>query len=312
MKLWLSKGSEVSLHEQLTLQLVLGIVSGDLQPGERLPSTQQLARRFDIHPNTARAAYRDLTKKGWLEWRPGSGFYVKTLNAEAKLDPGLDLDRLISTFFQLARDRGHTLSEIRSRVTRWFSYQPPDHIVLIEPEPELREILVTEIAMNTSMRVVGIGIDECSKPQNLPGGFCVALYDSAREVQAALPTDSCMFLHSRSISKSLENELKPDSDTVIIVVSRWPHFLKWAHTTLVAVGIDPLSIELRDARKKEWRHGLTARAFIITDSLMAHQLPRLCRPRIFQIISDESIAELNNRLQTGYARTSGNGNSIND
>ncbi len=52
MRLWLTKHSEVPLREQLTTQIVLGIVSRDLRPGQRLPSTRELARRFGIHANT--------------------------------------------------------------------------------------------------------------------------------------------------------------------------------------------------------------------------------------------------------------------
>src|ERR1051326_4203773 len=77
MKLWLSKSSEVPIQVQLTTQFVLGIVSADLAPGERLPSTSELARRFNIHANTIRAAYRELAQRGWVDWRQGSGFYVR-------------------------------------------------------------------------------------------------------------------------------------------------------------------------------------------------------------------------------------------
>ena len=66
MRIWLNRTGEVSLREQLTTQVVLGIVSRDLAPGQRLPSTRELARRYGIHPNTASAAYRQLEQEGWL------------------------------------------------------------------------------------------------------------------------------------------------------------------------------------------------------------------------------------------------------
>ncbi|MCI0415128.1 GntR family transcriptional regulator [bacterium] len=299
MKLWLSKSSKVPLHEQLTTQLVLGIVSADLAPGEHLPSTNQLARRFQIHPNTVRAAYRHLVKTGWLEWRRGSGFYVCDFKKDAKVSPGLELDHLISTFFRLARDKGYSLEEIQTRIVRWFSVQPPDHILVIEPEPELREILTIEIGKQNIKRVDGISLEECSKPEKFLGAFCVALYDSAKAVKAVLPAGiSCLFLHSRSISKNLQNQIKPGPDTLITVVSRWPSFLTWSHTTLVAVGIDSESILLRDARNKSWERGLTPRDFIITDSLLAGRFPKNFKPHVFPIISDESLQELRTQFQT--------------
>jgi len=158
MKLWISKSSEVPIQEQLVTQLILGIVSADLAAQEKLPSTTQLGRRFRVHPNTVRAAYRELVDRGWVEWRAGSGFYVRSRNGRQKLDPSLDLDHLISTFLEIARRRGFSLSEIQKRIGRWLAIQEPDHIVVIEPDPELRAILISEIKDHVSRPVVGVGI----------------------------------------------------------------------------------------------------------------------------------------------------------
>src|SRR5215212_7824652 len=103
MRLWLSKNSEVPLREQLVTQIVLGIVSGDLQPGQRLPSTRELARRFSIHSNTVSAAYRELSERGWVEMRKGSGIYVKAHASGALPETALELDQLIAVFLNLAR-----------------------------------------------------------------------------------------------------------------------------------------------------------------------------------------------------------------
>jgi len=62
MQLWFNRASEVSIREQLVTQVILGILSGDLAPGQRLPSTRELARRFRLHPNTASAGYRQLER----------------------------------------------------------------------------------------------------------------------------------------------------------------------------------------------------------------------------------------------------------
>jgi GntR family transcriptional regulator len=297
MKLWLSKSSDVPLHEQLVTQLILGMVSADLVPGEQLPSTGELGRRFQIHPNTVRAAYRELVSRGWAEWKQGSGYYVRALNAETKIDATTDLDHLISTFFKVARDRGFSLQEIQSRISRWFSLQSPDHIVVIEPDAELRKILVTEISEATSKKVVGSSIDDAADVRNLIGSFCVALYDSAEEIRPLLaPEITCTFLHSQSVPKVLESQPEPDVDTLFTVISRWPDFLHWSRTTLVSVGISTDAIELRDAKKKGWERGLNSRKFIITDSFLVQHFPKGCKPKVFQIISDESLAELKNLI----------------
>jgi len=65
MRFWISHASDVPIREQLVTQIVLAILSEDLQTGVRLPSTRELARRFRIHANTVSAAYKDLERAGW-------------------------------------------------------------------------------------------------------------------------------------------------------------------------------------------------------------------------------------------------------
>ena len=77
MRLWLSRSSEVPLREQLQAQIILGIISKDLKPGQRLPSTRELALRYKIHANTVSAAYRALGSRGWVQFRKGSGVFVR-------------------------------------------------------------------------------------------------------------------------------------------------------------------------------------------------------------------------------------------
>src|ERR671913_1995025 len=105
MRLWLSKNSEVPIREQLITQIVLGIVSNDLKVSERLPSTRELARRYDIHANTVSAAYRELARRGWVEFRKGSGVYVRARTDET-LENGGALDHLIARFFRNLREDG--------------------------------------------------------------------------------------------------------------------------------------------------------------------------------------------------------------
>src|SRR2546423_15042925 len=99
MRLWLSKSSEVPLREQLVTQIRLGIISGDLSTRQRLPSTRELARRFRIHANTVSAAYRELHRNGWVDFRKGSGGYVREDSPDQSKEGALGLDRLQPNFF---------------------------------------------------------------------------------------------------------------------------------------------------------------------------------------------------------------------
>jgi DNA-binding transcriptional regulator YhcF (GntR family) len=295
MRIWLSKNSEVPVREQLATQIMLGIVSDDLKPGQRLPSTRELARRFSIHSNTVSAAYRDLAKRGWVELRKGSGIYVRERPVnEAQLDAGLELDQLTNEFLRAARMRGFSLAEVQARVRRLLELQPPDHLLVIDSDEELRRILVAEIKEATDFRVSDAGLEACVDSSRLAGAAVVALYGNEGErIRAELPPQTtCLLLHSRSVRGSMEGREHPPEDALVAVVSRWPEFLRWSRTMLVAAGIDPATMSFRDAREPNWQRGLRACAFIITDALTATQIPEGCDVRVFRLIADSSLEEL--------------------
>ncbi len=197
MRLWLSKSSEVPLREQLVTQIILGVVSNDLKANERLPSTRELARRYKIHANTVSAAFRELGRLGWVEFRKGSGVYVKARAVEQPFDGSLQLDQLISRFFKSARQQQFSLAAIQIGLRRWLTLQPPDHFLVIEPDSELRMILSTEIEKGTGARVAGIGFDECTA-EVLAGAVPVVMYsqppEPARHCRRAWT--SLPFIHS--------------------------------------------------------------------------------------------------------------------
>ncbi|MGA9771086.1 MAG: GntR family transcriptional regulator [Blastocatellia bacterium] len=295
MRIWLSKNSEVPLREQLATQIMLGIVSGDLKPSQKLPSTRELAQRFHIHSNTVSAAYRDLAERGWVEFRKGSGIYVREKAQTAVTGVELVLDQLISTLFQIAREKGYSLGEIQSRVKRWLETQPPDHFLVIEPDAELRSILIQEIKEATGFRVSGASFTDCSSPDMFAGAAPVTMFAYEEKVRALLPPNASLtVLRLRSVPASLLAEERPSPDALVTVVSRWPEFLKWAHTILVAAAVDPDALSFRDARIPDWQKGLLSSALVITDALTAAHLPKGCRTRVFRIVSDASIAELQN------------------
>lgn len=299
MRIWLSKNSEVPVREQLATQIILGIVSDDLKPGQKLPSTRELARRFKIHSNTVSAAYRDLAARGWVEPRKGSGIYVCQHPSDNLSNARLDLDQLISIFLQAARERGYSLREIQTRIKRLLEAQPPDRFLVIEADEELREILVAEIKEATGFRVSGAGSEVCASPSMLAGAAPVALYGQEGErTRAALqPGINCLLLHSRSVPASMQGSEPPPPDALVSVVSRWPEFLRWSRTMLVAAGIDPTALSFRDARTRGWQRGLRSSAFVITDALTATQIPNGCDVRVFRIIADSSLDELRSFIQ---------------
>jgi GntR family transcriptional regulator len=291
MQLWLARGSEVTIREQLVTQVILGILSDDLAPGQRLPSTRELARRFRLHPNTVSAGYRQLEQERWVEFRHGSGVYVRSEKPEASQSSSLALDQLIARLFRSARELGAPLSTVRSRLRQWLELQPPDHFLLIEPDEDLRRILAAEIQQAVTFPVQSCGLEDC--PKTLDGAIPVVLPNRAAAVRQSLPEGTdVLTLQVRSVTTSLAGWLPAPSSTLVGIASGWPNFLKLARTILNAAGFHTDALVFRDARKANWQRGLQQTAAVVCDSVTATLLPAGCRAIPFPLLSESSIAEL--------------------
>ena len=292
MRLWISHTSDIPIREQLGTQIVLGIVSDDLKPGTRLPSTRELARRFRVHANTVSAAYRDLEQAGWLELRRGSGVYIRS-KSNGALSAELSLDHLIAELFRSARELQVPLSAVRARLRHWLELQPPDHFLLIEPDTELREIVAAEIKAAVTFPVKTADLSACGDINALHACIPVALPSKAEIVRKRLPAGTDLLpLRVRSVTESLGSWLPARPDVLIAVVSRWPDFLKRAKTMLIAAGFDADALIVRDARASGWQKALPQVAAVVCDSLTASRLPKNCRALPFPVLAPSSLLEL--------------------
>ena len=302
MQLWFNRASEVSIREQLVTQVILGILSGDLAPGQRLPSTRELARRFKLHANTASAGYRQLEREGWLESRRGSGVFVRpgksktgTLTTTAPA-----LDQLICDLFTAARRVGVPLSSVQARLRERLGQLPPDHFLLIEPDEELRKIVAAEIQRTVDFPVKSSGLEACKSPAALKGGIPVVLQSKAKIAGAALPPGTeLLTLRARSVPESLAGWLPAPQNALVAVASRWPGFLKLGRTMLLASGFDPDTLVFRDARKKNWQRGLEEMAAMVSDCVTAADLreTKTRRVVVFSLLSEASIRELQDYIK---------------
>ena len=69
--------TRTSASDELTRDLIELLKQQDLQPGDRLPAVTALAEQFAVAPPTIREALRRLQALGFLDFRHGSGVYVR-------------------------------------------------------------------------------------------------------------------------------------------------------------------------------------------------------------------------------------------
>lgn len=298
MRLWFSSSSEVPIYRQLVTQISLAILSGDLKPGDRLPSTRELARRFGIHPNTISAGYRELERQGFTETRHGSGVYVSP-NAEAANTPEQILDQHIAAFFRAVRELNLSATYIRERVARWIASPPPDHFLLIDPDPDLRDILLAEIRQLTPLPATGDTLAACENPEAVERAIPLCRPSKTRLVRAALPMGTeLVTLQIRSAHRWLDPwlpEIKSHLEgELMAVVSHWPEFLTIARTMLIAAGLSPESLLFRDPRRPRWSRGLNQAGAILCDAHTAatRAFPHGPRIIVFPLLADSAREEL--------------------
>lgn len=100
------------------------------------------------------------------EYRHGSGVYVQSEAAPSQT-PGQILDQHVVAFFKAVRDLRLPAVAIRQRVAEWIASPPPDHFVLIDPDLDAREILLTGIRKLTTWPVEAMTIQEAAKSDAL-------------------------------------------------------------------------------------------------------------------------------------------------
>ncbi len=83
MFLPLSSRDPRPLYQQISDQVREQILSGELQPGERLPSIRELAEQLTTSVITVRRAYADLEAEGYIYTRAGQGTFVSHRPQEA-------------------------------------------------------------------------------------------------------------------------------------------------------------------------------------------------------------------------------------
>jgi GntR family transcriptional regulator len=105
------------IYSQLAAQLRRLIGSGQLVPGEELPSVREVARDHAINPMTVSRAYGQLEAEGFLARRRGKGMVVaesrhRPLSDEQRLE---QLDAALNELARQVRELNVSVEEVVER-----------------------------------------------------------------------------------------------------------------------------------------------------------------------------------------------------
>jgi GntR family transcriptional regulator len=77
MQLFVAPSADVPIYRQIMRQIIEGIATGRLVPGEKLPSHRELAEQIVVAPLTVKKAYDELDALGYIATQRGRGTFVR-------------------------------------------------------------------------------------------------------------------------------------------------------------------------------------------------------------------------------------------
>ena len=170
MPIRINKKVEVPAYEQIRQQVIFGIATGEYPAGFVMPSRTQLARKLGINPNTVSRAYGELSDKRWLVRQKGARFVVVHPRGSLPDPKTENIDTLIIRLLKAARAQGLPTADLVAGMQALATADPPDHFLIVEPEPRLGELLKYEVRQATGQHALSYSIPELwQRPQLLKG-----------------------------------------------------------------------------------------------------------------------------------------------
>ena len=269
MDIRISKESEVPIHEQVVAQIVLSIGTGELKPGQVLPSVRALARRLKIHHNTVSRAYQDLVLQKLVARRRGIPLVVRSPDEPQCLPDVKDLDDLINETIQTAWKHGYTLQQLRQRVRERMLVQPPDHILVLSTDPGMRVLFRMELREALKYAVESCSPDELATNPGLAiGALVLSAPGPMRAVVSMLPKDrSAIPIIYSPADQHVEMVRSLQRPSMIALVSISEYFLQTARGVLAPVAGQRHSIREYLLNREDHPDTLGAADIVICDSV---------------------------------------------
>jgi GntR family transcriptional regulator len=113
MDIIISNSSNDPIYLQIVNQIKAMIMSGELSPGEALPSMRNLAMQMRVSLITTKRAYEELERDGFIETYTGKGSFVKAQNAELLREENLrQVEEHLQKAVQKAKMSGIAFEEL--------------------------------------------------------------------------------------------------------------------------------------------------------------------------------------------------------
>jgi DNA-binding transcriptional regulator YhcF (GntR family) len=209
MDLRLDRASPVPLYHQLAEGLRWRISTGELAPGQRLPSLRAAAVALGVNLHTVRAAYERLVDEGLLVADGARGTRVVATARPAGPTPD-DLDGVVRRLAEEGRRHGLAPADLARRLQELHEDEPAAALAVVECSLAQCADHAGELEARFAVQATPWPLDRDGEP---PPGPIVATYFHYGDVVRRWP---------RRRADVLFVAVRPDPAVAEQVASRWP------------------------------------------------------------------------------------------
>lgn len=122
MEIILSNVSTKPIYEQITSQIKGMIMSGELKPGDPMPSMRKLAKELHVSVITTQRVYDDLVKDGFIVTVPAKGTFVSAQNQDFIREENLrKIEEYLTEACELAKQNSVSLDSLKESLELLYS-----------------------------------------------------------------------------------------------------------------------------------------------------------------------------------------------
>jgi GntR family transcriptional regulator len=116
------------IYTQIVEQIQKQVMSGNLKPGDQLPTVRQLAAELRVNFNTVARAYRILDESGLISTQQGRGTYIwePPSPADSEQNRQRILQELAQHYLEEAVSLGYSMGEILTAIEIEIRKLEPD------------------------------------------------------------------------------------------------------------------------------------------------------------------------------------------
>jgi len=112
--------SPIPIYQQVKQTILIEILSGRLQEGDRLPPIRVLAKILKINPNTVAKVYYNLDDEGYIKGKVGSGYTVRPHKSKLDNLKASIIEEEFKRFLETALSFGYAKEDIESLMRRYL------------------------------------------------------------------------------------------------------------------------------------------------------------------------------------------------